>query len=190
MAQRSTQVSAPEWVPAGSVEDGDGIGVGTGPAVDIYIDFLCPFCRRFEEASGAELESIATGGLGSLIYHPLGFLDRLSSTRYSSRAAAASGCASDRLRFLEYKNALFANQPEEGGPGLSDEQLTALGLELGIDAGFARCIGEDRYVEWAGYVTTRAAERGVTGTPSVFVEGVPVPANGRLIATALEQQGP
>ncbi|HEV7585595.1 MAG TPA: thioredoxin domain-containing protein [Solirubrobacteraceae bacterium] len=189
MGQRSAPVSAPEWVPAGTVEDGDGIRVGTGPAVDLYIDFLCPFCRRFEEASGAELESLVATGLGSLVYHPLGFLDRLSTTGYSSRAAAASGCASDRRRFPEYKNALFANQPEEGGPGLSDEELVQLGLALGMDPGFARCVGGHRYIEWAAFVTTRAIERGVTGTPSVFVDGVPVPANGRLIVTALEELG-
>jgi protein-disulfide isomerase len=187
MAQRSVPVSAPEWVPAGTVEDGDGIRVGAGPAVDLYIDFLCPFCRSFEEESGTELEALVAAGLGSLVYHPLGFLDRLSTTRYSSRAAAASGCASDRRRFMEYKNALFANQPEEGGPGLSDDQLTQLGLALGLDPGFARCIGEHRYLDWAAYVTTRAVERGVTGTPSVFVDGIPVPANGRLITAALEE---
>jgi protein-disulfide isomerase len=187
MAQRSAQVSAPEWVPAGTVQDGDGILVGSGPAVDIYIDFLCPFCRRFEEASGAELETLAASGLGSLVYHPLGFLDRLSTTRYSSRAAAASGCASDRRRFLEYKNTLFANQPEEGGPGIGDDELAQLGLALGLDPGFAGCIGEGRYLDWSVFVTARAVERGVTGTPSVFVDGVPVPANGRMISTALEE---
>jgi protein-disulfide isomerase len=190
MAQGSAHVATPESVPAGTVEDGDGILVGAGPAVDIYIDFLCPFCRRFEEASGPELETIVAAGLaglGSLVYHPLGFLDRLSTTRYSSRAAAASGCASDRRRFLEYKNALLANQPEEGGPGLSDDELAKLGLALGLDPGFARCIGEGRYLEWSAYVTTRAVERGVTGTPSVFVDGIPVPANARMISAALEE---
>jgi hypothetical protein len=49
--------------------------------------------------------------------------------------------------------------------------------------------GEQRYVEWAGFVTTRAIERGVTGTPSVFVDGVPVPADGRSIANALKEIG-
>jgi protein-disulfide isomerase len=174
-------------VPAGTVEDGDGIVVGSGPPVDLYIDFLCPFCRRFEEASVAELEAIVAAGLGSLVYHPLGFLDRLSTTRYSSRAAAASGCASDRRKFLEYKNALFANQPEEGGRGLSDDELTQLGLALGLDPGFARCVGEHRYLDWSTYVTTRAVERGVTGTPSVFVDGIPVPANARMISAALDE---
>jgi protein-disulfide isomerase len=187
MAQPSADVSLPEPVPAGTVKDGDGILIGAGAAVDIYIDFLCPFCRRFEEASGVELEAIVAAGLGSLVYHPLGFLDRLSTTRYSSRAAAASGCASDGRKFLEYKNALFASQPEEGGPGLSDDELARLGLTLELDPGFARCIGEGRYLDWSAFVTARAVERDVTGTPSVFVDGNPVPADARMISAAVAE---
>jgi protein-disulfide isomerase len=187
VAQPSVPISAPEYLPAGTGQDGDGIVIGAGPAtVDIYIDFLCPFCRQFEESSGAALAAIAADGSASLVYHPLGFLDRLSSTRYSSRAAAASGCAADGRKFSEYKSALFANQPEEGGPGLSDEELAQLGLALGLDPGFARCIGEGRYLEWSAYVTARAAEGGVNGTPSVFVDGVPVPANATMITAAIQ----
>jgi protein-disulfide isomerase len=187
VAGHATDLSAPERVPAGTREDGDGIVIGQGRAtVDLFIDFLCPFCRQFEEASGAVLETMAAAGMSSLVYHPLGFLDRLSSTRYSSRAASASGCAADRRKFVDYKNALFANQPEEGGPGLSDEELAQLGLALGLDPGFGRCVGDGRYLEWAAYVTTRAIERGVGGTPSVFVDGIPVPANARMIAAAVE----
>jgi protein-disulfide isomerase len=187
VARQPANLSAPEWIPAGTAPDAEGIVIGSGPArVDLFIDFLCPFCRQFEEASGAVLQTIAAAGMGSLVYHPLGFLDRLSTTRYSTRAAAASGCASDRRKFAEYKDVLFADQPEEGGPGLSDEQLAELGLALGLDPGFARCIGEGRYLEWAEYVTARALERGVSGTPSVFVDGIPVPANARMIAAAVE----
>jgi protein-disulfide isomerase len=174
-------------VPAGTAEDADGIVIGAGPAtVDIYIDFLCPFCKQFEQSSAAALDTIAAAGRSSLVYHPLAFLDRLSSTSYSSRAAAASGCAADRRSFSEYKRALFANQPEEGGRGLSDEELAQLGFTLGLDPGFARCIGEARYLKWSAYVTTRAAERGVSGTPSVFVDGALIPANATTIAAAIQ----
>jgi protein-disulfide isomerase len=111
-------------VPAGTEADGDGIVIGGGPAtVDLYIDFICPFCRQFEEASASVLAAIVAANAASLVYHPLGFLDRLSSTGYSSRAAAASGCASDGNKFIEYKDVLFRNQPEEGGAGLSDPSL-------------------------------------------------------------------
>jgi protein-disulfide isomerase len=189
VAERSESISVPEYVPAGTAEDGDGVVTGAGPAtVEIYIDFLCPFCRQFEESSGAALDAIAAAGSSRLVYHPLGFLDRLSGTRYSSRAAAASGCAADRRKFSEYKSTLFANQPEEGGPGLSDEELAQLGHTLGLDPGFGRCIGEGRYLEWSTYVTTRAAERGVSGTPSAFVDGVSLPANLTMIAAAIRSR--
>lgn len=190
MAQEHRHLTVPAIIPAGAPEDGDGVVLGTGPAtVDIYIDFLCPHCRRFEDASSSALEALSDGGLASLRYHPLGFLDRLSSTRYSSRAAAASGCASDRDSFVEYKAALFANQPEEGGPGLSDDVLAQLGSTLGLDAGFARCISEGRYLDWSAYVSARAIERGVSGTPSVFVDGTPVPADARAITAAIKGPG-
>jgi len=42
-----------------------------------------------------------------------------------------------------------------------------------------------RYLPWAAFVTERAIERGVSGTPSVYVGGTPVPANARTIAAAV-----
>ncbi len=46
----------------------------------------------------------------------MNFLDEASSTNYSSRAAAASGCAADQGRFLEYAHALFQSQPPTAAP--------------------------------------------------------------------------
>jgi protein-disulfide isomerase len=149
--------------------------------VDAYIDFLCPFCRMFQEQNGDRLDEMVDSGMITLVYHPLGFLDRLSTTRYSTRAAAASGCASDGGRFREYLYALYDSQPPEGGDGLSDEELVQLGLQVGLDAGFATCVGARAYIEWAEYVTTLAAARGVNGTPSVYVDGVGVPASAKAI---------
>jgi protein-disulfide isomerase len=182
-----TSVAPPGVLPAGATAEGDGIAVGEGPVpVDAYIDFLCPFCRQFETASGPALKEMVADRLITLVYHPLGFLDRLSTTAYSSRASAASGCASDGGRFVEYKDALFAVQPPEGGPGLSDEQLVAVGVEVGLGAeSFGACVAAGRYLPWTAYVTDRAIRSGVSGTPSVFVAGVPVPANARTIAVAV-----
>ena len=187
-----TQIIAPSRIPAGAPNDGDGIVVGTGPVrVDAFIDFLCPFCRAFEERSGAALQRMVADELISLVYHPLGYLDGLSTTRYSSRAASASGCASDAGGFAAYKDALFANQPPEGGPGLSDEQLVELGRAIGIDdGGFPPCVSGQAYLPWTEYMTARAMQRGVQGTPTVLVGGVPVPANATMIAAAVADLGP
>ena len=40
-------------------------------------------------------------------------------------------------------------------------------------------------IPWVAYVTERALVRGVSGTPSTFVEGVPVPANAQTILAAI-----
>src|ERR1700760_2027831 len=162
-------ISPPSQVPAGARASGGGIVLGSGPAVvDAYIDFLCPFCRMFEERSGPMIDALVDRGVITLIYHPLGILDRLSTTRYSTRASAASGCASDAGRFLDYMYTLFDNQPPEESAGLSDEELAQLSLQTGLSENIARCVMQGAYIEWAGYVTAKALARGVSGTPSVY----------------------
>jgi protein-disulfide isomerase len=180
-------------VPQHATPSGDGIVVGSGPVtVEAFIDFLCPFCRMFEERSGALLERYVAQHVITMVYHPLGFLDRLSVPGgYSTRAAAASGCASDVDMFMPYKDALFANQPEEGGPGLDDEELVELGRAVGIDdPRFADRVFSGTYQPWVRFVTELAAERGVGGTPTVLVAGIPVPANPQTIAAAVADLAP
>jgi protein-disulfide isomerase len=179
--------AAPPRVPAHTTPAGDGVVVSSGPVVvDAYIDFQCPFCRAFEMSSGDALRAMATEGLITLVYHPMDFLDQASTNHYSSRAASASGCASDADRFSEYAQVLFADQPPEEGPGLTDQQLVELGVAVGLtDPAFVRCVPAHPYVPWADYVTQTALARGVSGTPTTLVAGVPVPANAAAIATAV-----
>jgi len=176
----------PTQIPAGATAAGDGIVLSEGPViVDAYIDFQCPFCRAFELSSGRPLAAMAAEGAITLIYHPMSFLDAASTTRYSSRAGSAAGCAADRNMFLEYAYLLFENQPPEGGPGLTGAQLAALGAEVGLtDPGFESCVLGRRYLDWPPYVTEVALARGVEAAPAVLVDGTPVPADARAITAA------
>jgi protein-disulfide isomerase len=185
-AQRTT-AAPPIPVPRGSTASGDGVIVGAGPVdIDAYIDFQCPFCKQFEVMAGPTLDKLVGDRLVSLIYHPMNFLDAVSTTGYSTRAAAASAAAADADRFAMYAHALFVNQPPEGGPGLTDGQLVELGQSVGItDPEFAEKIRTGRYLPWPPYVTERAIARGVAGTPSVFVNGIPVPARPGPILAAV-----
>jgi protein-disulfide isomerase len=156
--------------------------------VDAFIDFLCPYCQRFELSSGPALATMLAEHRINLAYHPMNFLDQASTTRYSTRAAAASGCAADSGRFLKYLHTLFVNQPPEGSAGLSDSELAALAGEAGLPAEpLASCLGEGRYLDWPPYVTARAAADGVSATPTVLVVGVPVRAESEAIARAVDQ---
>ena len=184
-----TTPAIPSRLPAGTTQEGDGIMIGDGPVrVDVFIDFLCPFCRRFELSSGSALSGLVAGGQVSLVYHPMNFLDEASTTRYSTRAAAASGCAADEGRFLEYAHALFVDQPPEGGPGLDNMELAAIGQAAGLPgAAFAACLSEGHYLDWAPYVTARAVALGVEATPTVVVAGSVVRPEPRPIEAAVEK---
>ena len=182
-----TDPITPSRVPADATPEGDAVVIGAGQVrVDAFIDFLCPFCQRFELSSQSVLAELTADGLASLAYHPMNFLDEASTTNYSTRAAAASGCAADQGRFLDYAHALFVSQPPEGGPGLSDAELAGLGRTAGLDsAPFAACLSDGRYLDWPAYVTARAIAAGVEATPTVLVAGVPVRAEASAIAAAV-----
>jgi protein-disulfide isomerase len=76
----SPGLQPPARVPADATVEGDGIVVGDGPVrVDVFVDFLCPFCRQFEERSAAGLEALVADGQVSLVYHPVAYLERLST---------------------------------------------------------------------------------------------------------------
>ena len=183
-----TVPSRPARVPASATPEGDGVIVGDGPVpVNAYIDFQCPFCRRFELSSGPTLAALVTGHRISIAYHPMNFLDQASTTHYSTRAAAASGCAADQGRFLDYMHELFVSQPPEGSAGLSDAKLIALGQAAGLGPAFGSCVAEGPYLDWPAYVTARAAAAGVEATPTVLVAGVAVPAESEAIMVAVEQ---
>jgi protein-disulfide isomerase len=186
LAEATMSARAPSDIPPGATATGDGIPIGAGPvSVDAYIDFLCPFCRDFELSSEAALNAMIADGAITLVYHPMSFLDDASTTRYSSRAAAAAGCASDYGKFPEYVHALFASQPPEGGPGLSDAELVDLGGSAGL-AGpeFGACVRSGRYLDWPAYVTDVATGLNVSATPTVLVDGIQVAPDMRSIAAA------
>jgi protein-disulfide isomerase len=176
-------------IPRGANADGDGIVVGAGAAVvEAYIDFQCPFCKQFELMAGPTLDGLLVEELITYSRHPMNFLDAVSTTGYSTRAAAASAAASDAGMFHEYARALFEYQPPEGGPGLSDGQLVELGQNLGItDPAFPETIRRGSYLPWPSFVTERAVARGIAGTPSVFVGGIPVAARPGPILAAVQR---
>lgn len=181
-----TEPIAPSRVPAHATPEGDGVAVGDGPVrVDAFIDFQCPYCRQFELSSGPAVASLAAEGLASVVYHPMNFLDQASTTHYSTRAAASSGCAADQDRFLEYAHALFENQPPEGGAGLSDEELADIGRSVGLAGPFVACLAEGPYLDWPPYVTARATALGVEATPTVTVDGVLVRPDAPTITAAV-----
>lgn len=179
---------APARLPAGTAADGAGLAASAGAVrVDVYLDFLCPECRRVESRLAEELKALAEDGSVAVVYRPVAYLDEYSDPRgYSTRAASAAACAADEGRFTQYASVLFERQPAERGPGLDEAALVAAARDAGITGpAFARCVHDGTYLPWVAYVSDVAASRQVTVTPTVMVDGRPVEVTGPDPAAAL-----
>ncbi|MET3809204.1 DsbA family protein [Arthrobacter sp. UYEF3] len=164
--------SAPATPPAQIKVPGADAEAGKPVKVVLYIDFICPVCKNFETQYNPTLTKLRNDGKITVEYRPLGFLDRSSSTNYSSRAANAAACVVNESpeKYSDFVDALFAKQPAEGSAGLSDNELKKLATDTGAK-NIDQCVDDKTYRPYVKYATQEAAAIGVTGTPTVFVEG-------------------
>ncbi|TCB90094.1 disulfide bond formation protein DsbA [Micromonospora zingiberis] len=169
----SSQGSREFTAPPGATGDGTGIVVGNGPVtIDIYEDYLCPACKQFEQTSGATIDKLINDGKVRVVYHPVAYLNRFSSTEYSTRASAASGCAAEGGEFHAFGKALFDKQPPENSAGLSNDELIDIGAEVGLNRdSFGACVRDGKFKPWTAHVSEEATRAKVTGTPTVLVNG-------------------
>ncbi|MHA7306543.1 DsbA family protein [Arthrobacter sp. TMN-49] len=149
-------------------------GAGKPIQTVIYLDFMCPFCGDFEKKFGPELKSLASEGKVTVEYRSLGFLDRFSAgTNYSSRAGAAAACVADTSpeKFQAFLDILFVNQPAENSKGLDNAALKAYATEVGAKD-ISSCVDGKNFRPFVANTTELASVHGVTGTPTVFMDGV------------------
>ncbi len=154
-------------------------GQATAPVtVDLYEDYLCPACERFQNRWGGDLGTALNEGRVKVNYHALNILDaRSSPPGYSTLAANAALCAVPAGIWPAFHDRLFAEQPAEGGPGLTAAQLSAIGTELGAGPGFGACVEANGNAAAITAATGSAAANpalqtdGQFGTPTVAVGG-------------------
>lgn len=159
-------------VPPGATAQGVLVGNPDAPVkLDVYEDFQCPICKQFEQVTGPTIDQMIQAGTVHVVYHPLAFLNRMSSTNYSTRSSAAAGCAAADGVYPKFATQLFVQQPPEGGDGLPSETLISIGRGAGAGPGFAACVRGDTYAAWSAQLTETASRDGVTGTPTVLVNG-------------------
>lgn len=157
-------------------------------SIQMYVDYLCPFCGAFEATNGDYLTSLLENGGATIEIHPITILDRLSQgTKYSTRAANAVACVADQSpnQFYAFHTALFANQPAENTPGLSDDEMIALAesAKVGSLDEVSACIKNQTFKTWVANASARALNGPipnsdidkVTGTPTVLVNGQKYP---------------
>jgi protein-disulfide isomerase len=159
--------------PPGSIPVGDD---GAPVTVAVYYDYMCPACGAFEAANGSELERLVEAGDARVELRPISFLDEQSNgTEYSTRTANAVATVADGApeRVWSLHAALYDAQPEEGTSGLSDEQIADIATDAGVPADVVDRFDDRTFEPWVASVTDAAFESGVTGTPTVHIDGEP-----------------
>ncbi|MGW8143147.1 MAG: DsbA family protein [Anaerolineales bacterium] len=178
----------PSAIPAGDfvtitpqarpMVDGKALGDPNAPVtVEVFEDFQCPACRAFTEQIEPQIVDtyVATGEVYYIFRH-FPFIDDRAPRNESDQAASASMCAADENRFWDYHDMLFANWNGENQGAFNDKRLVAFAEAIGLDmAAFNACFEANIHEEEIKSDEQMGRDSGVTGTPSVMV-------NGRIIS--------
>lgn len=163
--------------PAGAVR----VGRTDAPVtVGIFTDFICPYCKTFEEANAETLSALLQAGKVKVEIYPLTFLDGASQgTRYSTRAANAFATIAnaDPNVAWNFYQLLYAHQPAEGSTGLTDTQLAQLAEQAGASKDLVAAFGKLAYRGWTDEVTRTWFPERVQGTPTVWINQTPFEGN-------------
>ena len=143
----NNQASKKLTIPS-SVSKADGYAIVVNPSapvrVDFWEDFQCPNCRNFEAVSNAYFDDLVKAKKIKAVYHPMSFLGPESVL-----AAQAAACTADEGKFVQMHTMLFANQPSSENSGAWTNDV----------------------LNWTQKVEDDASKKGVSSTPTLFVNG-------------------
>ena len=181
----SSKVSALPEVHTPATADADGgipVGKGGVAGVDVPGQARCAWtststpcvrgANKMEQANLADIDAMREDGTIAVYYHPLSILDGSSAgTKYSTRAANAIAVVADKdpSHVLPFITALYANQPEESSPGLTDDEIAALAVGVGVPSDVAATFKNGEFTEWVISATDKASQEGRARTPTIVV---------------------
>jgi protein-disulfide isomerase len=170
-------------VPAG-VDASGAILMGNPDAsnvVEVYADYQCPFCQRWEQEIGEVLADRALDPASDLLIkqYNLAFLGETSPTLdppgSSARAASAALCVLEGEgpeAFADFNAQIFTvADPNRSSVQFQTPELAQLAADSGASADTVACIDAERHVTFVALTTQSGFSRGVQGTPTVIVNG-------------------
>ena len=177
----------------------DGTSVGDANAsvtIDVFEDFQCPACQYFTQSIEPRvIENLVSTGKARYVYHNYPFIDGEGAGNggESDQSANASMCAREQGKFWEMHDTIYANWDGENQGAFSNARLQAMAESIGLDMdAFDECFDANKYKADIQADFDLGKEMGVSGTPTVFVNGKTVGQEGKIatydeIAQAVEQ---
>lgn len=137
-----------------------------------FADFRCPFCERFYTTVEQQLlkDYVDTGKV-SFSFRHYAFLGPASVL-----AANASECANEQGKFWDFYDYLYKNQPAETDISMyTNDNFSSTAGNMGMDSSkFKSCLDSNKYDKKVSSDLSDGQKAGVNGTPTVFVNGVPI----------------
>lgn len=153
---------------------GTALGDPNAPVkIEVWEDFQCPACQSYTESvEPLVIDNLVATGQAYYVFRQYPFLDDRAPTKESDQSANASMCAAEQGEFWNYHAMIYANLNGENAGNLSDKRLVAFAeaMELNMDE-FNACFRENRYQADINKDLADGDAAGVTGTPSVIVNG-------------------
>ena len=156
--------------------DGYALGAPDAPVtIEVYEDFQCPYCRLFTmQVEPQVTEAFVKPGTARLVFRDLPFLGE------ESRWAAVAGrLAAQQGRFWQLHDYLYANQLGENVGSFTPERLMTMAQAAGLDmepfiAGLHVPAARALFADIQAEARTGATGLGITATPTVVVNGLPI----------------
>ncbi len=148
----------------------NGVRVGTTDAkvtMDLWVDYSCPHCQEFEAANNAAISDLVAAGTLAVTYHNIQIV-----TDYGTEAGSASACVAvhDPSVWPAVNAALYANHSAQTD-GWSASQFASFAAANGAGDATRKCITDETYKGWIADNTAASVKAGVTGTPTLFING-------------------
>ena len=164
--------------------DGLALGDPNAPAViDVFEDFQCPACQFFTETIEPQIITyLVKEGKARLVFHNYPFIDGGGvGNGESDQAANAAMCANEQGKFWEMQDVIFTNQQGENKGHFNDRFLVAMAESVNLDMNsFNSCFNSNKYKADIQADFDLGEQMGVSGTPSVFVNGQKVGETGKI----------
>lgn len=183
-------------------QDGSTLGDPNAPVTIVeYADYQCPACGYFaREILPRIVQDYVNSGKVRIEFRVRPFLSPLPLTdpgNESVQAAEAAMCAGDQGHYWEYNHALFTHQNGENAGAFSQDNLTTLADDLGMNTtAFTACLDTGTHQQAVIDSKTASDSAGITQTPTLIINGQQVflttsgyPPLKQQIETALTAAG-
>lgn len=147
-----------------SVDDDPALGPEGAPITIVeFSDFRCPYCGVFHQET--------FGVLMAEYPDQIHFVYRDFPVVGGLEAALAAECAHEQGAFWEFHDLLFSGED----PNLDRDTFAAYAEKLDLDVqDLLACVDEERYGDEVEADARYAAGLGITGTPTFFINGIPL----------------